>query len=112
MPRTKATHVQVYILIRGVNAGQIFDMLRYDNAAPATGDDAAKLEACATSFGERGKARWICLSRFVTYGSRKDPEVARWRSFGWECDARAFDDYGTALGVQRTRNAEIERQIS
>lgn len=113
MPRAKPTHVKVYILVRGPSSGQIFDMLRYDSACPADGQNAALLEGLMYPGASKlDRSRWIILARFVLNGNRKEPEVARWRSFGWECDGRAFDDFGTAADVARVRNAEIERSIT
>lgn len=60
------------------------DMLRYDCAAPATGEDVSKI--MADVYGGHGVrvARIVTLRRFYPVGGNPNPEAARWASFGWE----------------------------
>lgn len=106
----KATHLKVYILVRGATATLGFlDMFRYDNACPSNEVQAGMLESTGNHHG--GLVRWAVLARFVPYGAPKPPTVDRWKSFGWECDPRAFDEFADAESVAKIRNAEIERAI-
>jgi hypothetical protein len=53
-----------------------FDMMRFDCAWPASGEDAAKLEW--ERMGERGRKL-----RSVKMRSYKEPTIDRWSSFTW-----------------------------
>lgn len=54
-----------------------FDMMRYDNAVPASQEDAANLDRIA-----RGSASHFAV-RFVCFMPHADgPAVERWQSFG------------------------------
>ena len=71
------------IVVTGVYAFP-FDMLRYDSAWPATGDDAAILEQMTRDGGRfyvAGKRKTATLN-LRCYGK---PTPARWASFGWAC---------------------------
>lgn len=54
-----------------------FDMLRYDSAWPASGEDAAKLE------WERMGSERARGQRSLRIRSYREPTVERWSSFGW-----------------------------
>jgi hypothetical protein len=60
-----------------------FDMLRYDQACPATPDDAAKLQRMAE--GERVKIRAASPLKLNVY-ARGGPTPERWASFLWRCE--------------------------
>lgn len=102
MRSSACTHNAVYILVRGANSCFVFDMLRYDNACPANEQESGKLESLCNHHEKI--PGWIVLKRFVPRGAPKEPTVDRWKSFGWECDPRAFDDYDTALQCAKKRN--------
>lgn len=50
-----------------------FDMLRYDSAWPATGDDASKMD-------DHPSNREMRSIRLASY---REPTIDRWSSFGW-----------------------------
>lgn len=57
------------------------DMLRYDYAYPASGEDASKIDESFPSIGERFGAQGPQEIRLTT--TTKGPTVERWLSFGW-----------------------------
>ena len=60
-----------------------FDMLRYDSAWPASGEDAAKMEwSFASPAGER--------QRSIKLRSYREPTIGRWSSFVWSVSPEEF----------------------
>lgn len=87
MPRLpKDKYGVVTFVVRG-RGDFPFDMLRYDSAAPATGEDVASMITEKYSDAENGWSpttpRSVKLRRFYPAGGTAAPNVERWRSFGW-----------------------------
>lgn len=76
MPKPKKEYRKTEIVVRG-NGNFPFDMLRYDNAAPASSEDASSIANIDEAFVYRD----VKLNRF-SYEGDKATE-GRWRSFGW-----------------------------
>lgn len=53
------------------------DMLRYDSCAPATGLDVTMM-GCTEL-----RQKLVKLRRFYPVGGNREPNVERWKSFGW-----------------------------
>lgn len=87
MRRAKIEYRKTFIIVRG-HGDFPFDMLRYDNACPATSADVSCMldpERRNTPFLT---TRDVKLERFSLDGGKA--EHARWKSFGWE----VVDDSG------------------
>lgn len=83
MPRVKPTHWLIEFTVRG-NGYFPIDMLRYDNAWPASESDShlIQLDRIAAGKDEWLKPRNIKLQMASCNGL--GPTSARWNSFTWE----------------------------
>lgn len=106
---TKATHRVVYILVYGINACAIFDMLRYDRCCPASEAEAALLNLmCNHHAGDArvgGRAKWVVLARTVSLGAPLAPSD-RWRTFGW----KVFPKHFTSIDRAEFKRDELQKK--
>lgn len=98
MRAKKATHYVVFIAAQ-IHGPGYEDMLRYDNACPASESESAKLEHAVHGDG----AAWIIFRRFVMAGGKVEPTVERWKSFGIPCLPEVFEEYFSAEDVLKQR---------